>query len=162
KREKFPTRGRGSENKVPVVTLVERNGEARSKVTRHVTGVNIKQMLLKEVDTNASIMTDTLNVYKTATAQDFPLHETVDHQSGEYARGAVHTNSVENYFSQLKRSIDGTHHHVSEQHLDRYLAEFDFRYSTRKIEDAERTEKTIRRAAGKRLTYKDLTAEVEP
>lgn len=59
------------------------------------------------------------------------------------------------YFSQLKRSIDGTHHHVSEQHLPRYLAEFDFRYSTRKIVDGERTEQTIQQTAGKRLRYKE-------
>ena len=56
------------------------------------------------------------------------------------SRGIVHTNTAEGYFSQLKRSIDGTHHHVSERHLDRYLAEFDYRYTMRKMKDGERTE----------------------
>ena len=66
----------------------------------------------------------------------------------------MHSNTVEGFFSQLKRSIDGTYHHVSVQHLHRYLAEFDYRYSTRKDKDGERTMQAIRQTAGKRLTYK--------
>ncbi len=61
---------------------------------------------------------------------------------------------AENYFSQLKRSIDGTHHHVSREHLNRYLSEFDFRYSTCKETDAERMQRLTRQVGGKRLTYR--------
>jgi hypothetical protein len=61
----------------------------------------------------------------------------------------------EGFFGQLQSSLDGTYHHVSQGHLHRYLAEFDYRYSTRKITDAERTERTIRQSAGRRLRYTD-------
>lgn len=64
--------------------------------------------------------------------RQFRKHEYVDHSSGEYVRGTVTTNHAEGFFSQLKRSVDGTHYHVSVEHLPRYLAEFDFRYSTRR------------------------------
>lgn len=62
---------------------------------------------------------------------EFLAYEWVDHSEGEHVRGAVTTNQAENFFSQLKRSLDGTHHHVSVEHLPRYLAEFDYRHSTR-------------------------------
>ena len=85
-------------------------------------------------------------------------HHAVNHKAGEYVRhGKISTNQAENFFSQLKRSIDGTHHRVSAEHLPRYLAEFDFRYSTRKMADGQRTMKAIRDSAGKRLTYRDPT-----
>lgn len=90
------------------------------------------------------------------TGKEFLVHESVNNSIGEYVRGRVTTNKLENYFSQLKRSIDGTHHHVSPAHLHRYLAEFDYRYSTRKLSDKERTARLLGRVGGKRLTYKPL------
>lgn len=82
-------------------------------------------------------------------------HHVVDHKAGEYVTEKSHgTNKAENYFSQLKRSIDGTHHHVSVEHLPRYLGEFDFRYTTRKMSDADRMALLVDRLDGKRLTYK--------
>lgn len=78
----------------------------------------------------------------------------VDHSRYEYVRGNVSTNQAEGFFSQLKRSIDGTHHHVSRVHLPRYLAEFDFRYSTRKLTDSARMQQMVGQAGGRRLTYK--------
>jgi ISXO2-like transposase domain len=68
----------------------------------------------------------------------------------------ITTNSVEGFFSLLKRGINGTYHHVSPQHLHRYLSEFDFRYSNRKITDGERSCRLIGRVSGKRLMYRDL------
>lgn len=153
-------RGRGALGKTPVVTLVERDGEARSQVMEHVTGSNLKAVLTDQIAQDAVIMTDTLNVYKPAAA-DFAAHETVDHGKDEYAKdtpnGRAHINTAEGYFSQLKRSIDGTHHHVSARHLPRYLAEFDYRYNTRKVKDGERTVTAIRQSAGKRLRYAQPT-----
>ena len=67
--------------------------------------------------------------------------------------GDAYTNTAEGYFSQLKRSLSGTFHHVSEKHLDRYL-KFDFRYNTRKEKDGDRTKNAIKRVVGKRLTYR--------
>ncbi len=146
-------RGRGALNKLPVVTLVARDGEARSQVMKHVTRDNLDAVLREHVDEAATLNTDSYHLYR-KPGQRFVAHETVDHSRGEHARGAVHVNSAEGYFSQLKRSIDGTHHHVSERHLDKYLAEFDMRYSTRKMVDGERTIQAIRQVAGRRLTYR--------
>jgi hypothetical protein len=151
--------GRGTVDKIPVVTLVARGGEARSQVMRTVTGENIGKVLHEHVSPAASLMTDTSSVYPKAGRQ-FTSHEAVDHSTGEYVRynrdggPHAHSNTAEGFFSQLKRSIDGTHHHVSEAHLDRYLAEFDWRYTSRGITDAQRAQLTIRKAQGKRLTYR--------
>lgn len=103
-------------------------------------------------------MTDSFASY-TEPGKAFADHQTVDHSKDEYVRGDAHTNTAEGYFSQLKRSIDGTHHHVSAKHLARYVGEFDFRYNSRKIVDGERTERAIRQAAGKRLRYKQPVQE---
>jgi hypothetical protein len=145
--------GRGGVDKVPVVTLVARGGEARSQVMHAVTGENISRVLREHVSPKAALMTDTSTVYATA-GKTFSRHETVDHGKGEYVRDDAYSNTVEGYFSQLKRSVDGTHHHVSEYHLSRYLAEFDFRYSTRRVSDQQRTTLLMQRVAGKRLTYR--------
>jgi hypothetical protein len=99
------------------------------------------------------LMTDPATPYKRIGAE-VGWHEQVNHTRDEYARGAVTTNSIEGYSSQLKRRLSGTYHHVSAKHLHRYLAEFDCRYNMRKAKDGERTEAAIVRAAGKRLTYK--------
>src|ERR1700732_5090479 len=98
----------------------------------HVTGKNIKATLEAQVSKDAQLMTDELNVYADA-GKAFASHETVEHGKGEYVRGKAHINTAEGYFSQLKRSIDGSHHHVSSHHLHRYVSEFDYRYNTCKI-----------------------------
>jgi transposase-like protein len=146
--------GRGGVDKVPVVTLVERNGEARSQVMRPVTGENIAKTLEHHIDPAAALMTDESSV-SWQVGPRFVSHETVNHGAGEYVRGHVYSNTVEGFSSQLKRSIDGTSQHVSEWHLPRYLAEFDYRYNNRKVWDGEQTEKAIQQTAGKRLMYRD-------
>jgi transposase-like protein len=150
--------GRGTVGKVAVFAMVERGGKVRSQVMHNVDSEAVGLVLNANVDPEAALMTDTSTVYP-GPGKAFASHETVDHSADEYVRGDVYTNTAEGHFSQLKRSIDGTHHHVSEKHLDRYLAEFDFRYSTRKDADGERTEKTIRKFSGKHITYKQLTKE---
>lgn len=87
--------------------------------------------------------------------RDF-AHDFVTHSADEYVRGHVHTNTVENYFSILKRGITGCYFHVSEAHLHRYLAEFDFRYSNREklgVDDVGRAALAVKGMKGKRLTY---------
>ena len=83
-----------------------------------------------------------------------------DHVSGEYVRpGAVHSNSAESYFAILKRGVMGTYHSISEAHMHRYLAEFDFRYSTRSavgVDDTARTNEALKGSTGKRLTYRRI------
>jgi hypothetical protein len=82
----------------------------------------------------------------------------VNHSIGEYVRGEIHTNTIEGYFSIFKRGINGVYHHVSQQHLKRYLAEFDFRYNERialGVTDSERAEKLLLGTVGKRMTYQE-------
>jgi transposase-like protein len=143
----------GALDKTPVVTLVERGGKARSKAMQRVTGENVGDLLQEHVEAHARLMTDGSPVY-TQPGAAFTSHETVNHSEGEYVRGDAHSNTVEGFFSQLKRSIDGTYHHVSERHLDRYLAEFDYRYSNRHVKDGERTVQAIAQTTGRRLTYR--------
>jgi transposase-like protein len=140
------------ENKTPVVTLVQRDGEARSRAVAKVTGDTLAINLVMNAAPDAHLMTDDNTKYALAGSL-FATHHTVNHSADEYVRGAAHVNTVEGFFSQLKRSIDGTHHWVSRQHLHRYLAEFDYRYNTRTFVDSERTSSVIRKTAGKRLMY---------
>jgi transposase-like protein len=140
-------------NKTAVVALVERNGGVRSQVVQTVTGKNIRKMLTEHVEKSTDIMTDTFQVYLKAT-KGFKSHQSVNHKQREYVRGNVHTNTVEGYFSLLKRGVIGTFHHVSKKHLPLYLAEFDHRYSNRKVTDGQRTFDSLSKMEGKRLTYK--------
>lgn len=150
-------RGRmGFTDKTPIVSLVSREtGEVRSKVVPSVSGENLRAALAGEIEPERTVLHSDMG-WEAARAH-IPLagHEMVNHNRDEYVRGDVSTNQAENYFSQLKRSVDGTHHHVSVDHLPRYLAEFDFRYSTRKDTDTERMGKLARNVAGRRLTYSE-------
>lgn len=145
-------------DKTAVLSLVNtETGEVRSHVVADVTGHTLRKVISEHVDMAAShLHTDESTSYKTL-GKEFVSHEAVNHSAGEYVRGSVSTNRLEGYFSQLKRSIDGTHHHVSEEHLHRYLAEFDFRYSTCKMQDSERLQTMVNQSAGRRLSYKPLT-----
>jgi len=143
-------RGRGAENKVPVFALVQRGGDVRSFKTERVTAKNLKAMIRENVLQNATIMADEFLAYK-GLNKEFADHQTVNHGTGEYVRGEAHTNSAEGYFSLLKRGIIGVYHHVSKRHLDRYLDEFNFRYNSRKVDDALRMVLAIDGAKGKRL-----------
>ena len=146
-------KGKPVPKKHAVFTLVERDGEARSF---HVTKVNSKTLrpiLVKNADRKSYLMTDDHTVYP-SIGNEFAGHGTVNHSAGEYVRGTFwYTNTVESYFALLKRGMMGSFHNVSEAHLYRYLAEFDFRHNTRKLSDGERTDELLRGAMGKRLMY---------
>jgi len=147
--------GRGTD-KVPVLVLIERGGEARTFHVANVTGKELKGAIGRHVDRSARIMTDSFNSYR-GLERDFASHEYVNH-TDEWVRGEVHTNTAESYFAILKRGIDGVYHHVSEAHLSRYLSEFDFRYNTRTAtgySDAERTRLALASTGGKRLRYSE-------
>ncbi len=149
-----PGRSRRPDNKTAVLSLVDRStGEVRSRVLPTVTGGTLKEAITSEVDVaNSTLHTDEHSGYRKLGAE-FKAHETVRHSAWEYVRGDVSTNHAEGYFSQLKRSLDGTHHHVSREHLPRYLAEFDYRYSTRDLSDTERMRRVINQTQGRRLRY---------
>jgi transposase-like protein len=159
RQDKQKKTGRGTD-KTPVVVLVERGGQARSFRMANVTGDELKGAIRRNVARESRIMTDAFRSYR-GLGKEFASHEYVSHGDGEYVRGEVHTNTAENYFSILKRGITGTYHHISEAHLPRYLAEFDFRYNNLArdgVTDAERTRRALAGAEGKRLTYGGATA----
>jgi transposase-like protein len=146
------------DSKVPVVSLVERDGRARSFQLEHVTAKNLKPILQEHLHAWSRVMTDDSAVYPFVLKNRVISHDVVCHSRDEYVRHeddrSIHTNTVEGFFSILKRGIFGTFHHVSRQHLHRYLSEFDFRYNARKVSDEERTEQAIQSVVGKRLMYR--------
>ena len=146
-------RGRGAADKKAVLALVERDGKARSFHVANVTTATLGAAVREHVDTSARLMTDEWKAYR-KVGKEMADHQTVAHSYDEYVRGDVYTNTVEGYFSILKRGVDGIYHHVSKAHLHRYLAEFDFRYNRREITDARRTVEALEGAEGKRLTYR--------
>jgi transposase-like protein len=145
---------RTGDDKTPIVALISREtGEVRSQAVPDVTGATLKQVLWAHTDpVSTHLQTDSGIQYR-KLGREFASHETVDHSDREYVRGDVTTNHAETYFSQLKRSLDGTHHSVSREHLHRYLAEFDFRYTTHAETDTERVSRIIQHTHGRRLTY---------
>ncbi len=153
--------GRPKSTKTPVLSLVDKEtGEVRSRVVNDVSGATLRKAIAEQVDIpNTVLHTDSAAPYRTIT-HEFQGHETVNHLEYEYVRDdGVTTNHAEGYFSQLKRSVDGTHHHVSSRHLDRYLAEFDYRYSTRELSDTARMKDLMSQVDGRRLTYRPLSAD---
>jgi transposase-like protein len=146
----------GEHDKTPIMSLISREtGEVRSQIVPNVKGENLRRVLREHVDpAETHLHTDQALGYR-RIAGEFAGHSAVNHNIGEYVRGDVSTNQAESYFSQLKRSLDGTFHHISREHLPRYLAEFDYRYSTRFLSDEQRTMRTLLQTGGRRLMYSD-------
>lgn len=144
---------RGYAHKMKVVSLVERDGEKRSIVVPAVTGKTLRAVLEANVCKSAHLMTDEHAGY-TKVGWEFASHGVTRHSRGEYAVGNVHSNTAESSFSLLKRGLIGTFHHVGEQHLQRYVTEFDFRWNNRKLCDSERAQSLLRQVGGRRLTYR--------
>jgi len=152
-----------------VMTLVERGGAVRSFHVPNVNAANLQPIIAKHIHTDSRYMTDTSSVAAFLGLPFRGRHQTVNHSKDEYVRGDVYTNTVEGYFSILKRGIYGVYQHVSEAHLQRYLTEFDFRYTNRMkvgVDDAERADLILQGAWGRRLTYRttrgDRTAPSSP
>jgi transposase-like protein len=143
------------EDKAKVFALVERStGRVRSFHVADVTAATLRPILWQNIDRAATIHTDEAKQYNRRSVGRYRKHESVNHSMGEYVRGDVTTNRIEGYFSILKRGIYGVYQHVSRHHLHRYLDEFDFRYSNRDLDDAERADAALRGAEGKRLLYR--------
>ena len=144
--------------KTPVVVLLERDGRARTRVISNVSQHNLAQCLFECVDKSATVNTDEHPGYK-KPLKSFARHDRVNHSRDEYHRknedGTISTtNSAESFFSLLKRGVYGAWHHISREHLPKYANEFAFRWSHRKITDAERMAEIIPMLAGKRLLYR--------
>jgi transposase-like protein len=152
------TGARGFDHKMKTVSLVERGGEKRSFHVANVTAKTVAPILREQVAKKTRLMTDEAKVYK-KIGKDFSSHESVNHSAKEYARGDVTTNTVESSFAILKRGLYGTFHHVSEQHLQRYATEFDFKWNHREklgFDDAARADVALKGISGKRLTYRRI------
>lgn len=161
----------GGVGKTMVFSLVERGGKVRSTATiPSVSAANLKPYIGEQLNAKTRLMTDGDRPLR-ALAPLVASHETINHEAGEYVRGDVHTNTVEGYFSILKRGIIGTFHSVSPHHLQRYVTEFDFRYNHREgrekidgvwtktgLNDTERTITLAKGITGKRLTYRRADA----
>ena len=139
--------------KQKVFALVERDGSSRSFHVKNVTATTLRPYIVKNVYRSSELHTDEARYYK-AVGKEFARHGSVNHSANEYVRGNITTNSIEGYFSILKRGLNGVYQHVGEQHLQRYLTEFDFRYNHRKIADGERAAIALKGIEGKRLTYR--------
>jgi len=155
---KTKNKGKGSHSgkKQKVVALVERKGKVRAFHLPTITAKTLKPVLTGNIDKNARLMTDSAGLYF-KIGKEFKSHETANHSIDEYVRGDVTTNTVENYFSVLKRGINGVYQHVSPAHLHRYVNEFSFRYNNRsalEISDRERARIALEGIGGKRLTYR--------
>jgi len=147
-------KGRGGWYKVPVLTLVDRTGEARSFVVDRANKTNVLPILRKNLDSEARVITDDAGIYNKLDYEY--MHAFVNHSKGEYGRGEITTNTVEGFFSIFKRGMKGVYQHCSEKHLHRYMAEYDFRYSNRVklgCDDKERATRALLSVVGKRLTY---------
>jgi transposase-like protein len=148
-------KARGVGHKMAVMSLVERDGRVRSFRITEFDGQTLSDILDANVSRNAHLRTDEYPTYK-QFGHHFASHETVNHSKEEYVRGDAYTNTIEGYFSIFKRGMKGIYQHCSEQHLQRYLNEFDFRYSNRTalgVDDLMRTMRAIKGAGNKRLTY---------
>ncbi len=141
--------------KATVLTLVDRDGDSHSFHVANVKAKTLREAIVKTVDRKSHLATDELLSYG-SIGKEFAGHTTVNHSADEYVRlgGFAHVNTAECRFSLMKRAVFGTHHSISEAHLTRYLAEWDFKWNTRKITDGERAALIAKGIEGKRLTYR--------
>ena len=152
-------RGRGT-SKTPVVALVERGGNVKTRVVADVTAKTLKGAIRESVETTATIITDEFKGYSGIGAEFDGGHKTVNHSAGEYARtDGTNSNTVESYFALIKRGVYGNFHHVSKKHLFRYCAEFEFRWNNRNGGDTLRAMEALKQTSGKRLMYKGATGD---
>ena len=161
-RVKGAPKRRAYHHKMKVLALVDRNtGKARTMVVDDVTAATIMPIVKANVAREAVVMTDESNVYR-SVHRHFASHGTTNHSAGQYVDyelPAVHSNTVEGYFSIFKRGMKGVYQHCGERHLHRYLAEFEFRYNNREAlgcNDRDRSQAALRGISGKRLTYQTV------
>jgi hypothetical protein len=136
-----------------VLTLTERDGQSRSFHVANVKAKTLREKIVTAVSRKSHLMTDELASYE-KVGKEFANHGTVNHSADVRLGGFVHVNTAECRFSLMKRAVYGTHHSISEAHLSRYLAEWDFKWNTRKITDGERAAVIAHGIEGKRLTYR--------
>lgn len=147
------SQGRSTKSKTPVIGIIERGGKVYALPVKRTDGKTVKQLVESTVEKGTKVYTDEWRSYNVLN-KDYE-REVVNHGAGEYVRGEVHTNNIENFWSHFKRGILGIYHQTSEQHLDGYVSEFAFRMNTRHTTDGSRFDITLANSQ-KRLTYNEL------
>ena len=159
RKPKGQKKGRGTWHMNKVLSLVDREtGQVRSMVIKDLTTATIYPIIRQNIRRESRLMTDDASHYK-GIGQEFAQHGVVRHSAGQYVQHrdrTIHTQTVEGFFSIFKRGMRGIYQHCGRQHLHRYLAEFDFRYNSRHLEDSERAAKALSQISGKRLTYRRI------
>ena len=150
----YGTQGRSVKTKTPIVGIIERGGELRAQVVPDTKGKNLKEFINKHLEEGSRLNTDEWRGY--TGLKDTFNHKFVKHKSGEYVQGDVHTNTLEGFWSLLKRGLSGIYHRASPKHLQKYVDEFVFRYNTRLQTEANRFNVLLRNIST-HLTYKELT-----
>lgn len=145
--------GRGSD-KTPVVAMIERKGKVKTAVLDSVKAHSLTTLAFNGIEANSRVITDSFNAYWMLRAKF--KHDTINHSEDEYVRGDVHTNTVESYFSLLKRNIYGIYHFASKKHLQKYLDEVAYRFNNRDISDSARFNQVLRQSNVGRLEYRTL------
>lgn len=148
------SQGRSWKDKTPVLGLLERNGNLVTQVVPNTRQITIEPIVRAKVKVNSNVFTDEWFAYK--DLHQWFNHQIVNHRLKQYVNGQVSTNSIEGFWSHLKRGINGTYHWVSKGHLSKYTDEFTLRYNTRECDERERFELVLSSVVGKNLTYQQL------
>lgn len=146
-------KGRGMKHKAAVMGMLERKGKVRAKVIAWADAVTLNENLEANIEAGSTVITDGHGGYRQMDSEF--IHQVIDH-AVEYVRDNVHTNSIENFWSLLKRAIKGTYVSVAPEHLQKYVEEQSFRFNARKGNDKQRFLGVVGAVSGKRLTYKEL------
>jgi len=155
KRAELKARGiQGYMEKTPVMGLIERGGKLIAGVVPFVNQATLQPIVINNVDKNSTVISDNFWGYR-GLDKHFAAHEVINHTMNEYVNGSIHTNTIEGFWSLLKRGLYGIYHQVSPKHLQRYVDEYSYRYNSRKIKDGERFELSLQSIEGA-LPYKKL------
>lgn len=157
-REQLNKAGTGAVNKSGVLGILERGGEVRTFGIDKNDGATIQPIIRENLGWGAFVVTDGHGAYK--DLDKFYYHSIVNHHKDVWTDGKFHTNSLEGFWSQLKRGINGIYHQVSPKHLHRYCDEFAFRHNTRKLRNDSRIHQAMINIEGKNLTYKALVTSL--
>lgn len=152
-RRRGSKRGRGGEHKVPVFGMVERDGELIAYVVENCKRQTLWPILFENLELGCELMTDDFRVYRGLLK--YYDHFVINHTTKQYSIGRIHTNTIEGFWSWLKKAIRGTFHFVSKQHLQKYVDEFVMKYNTRKMSIQQRFDITISNV-GIEITYQSL------
>lgn len=146
--------GRGLQHKIPVLGMIERKGQIKAMKINKSYGKEIKPILYNNIHKDTTVITDGFGAYKDIN-KVFKSHIKIEHAKGIYALNSFHTNTIEGFWSLLKRGIIGIYHFTSKKHLQMYIDEFTFRYNSRNISTSARFNLMLNNVEH-RLTYKEL------